>query len=107
MLVLDVMGKERIAKVLQPTSSTRYPDGSLMIEVREIFDDWTRIRNDWLLIKGSRVQRFKFHHTLYSGQELKERLLAAGFADVKLFGSLAGQPFGPDAPRLVAVARKK
>jgi SAM-dependent methyltransferase len=106
-LVMDVMGKERIAKVLQPTSSTRYPDGSLMIEVREIFDDWTRIRNEWLLIKGSRVQRFKFHHTLYSGQELKDRLRAAGFADVKLFGNLAGQPFGPDAPRLVAVARKK
>lgn len=30
----------------------------------------------------------------------------AGFSEVKLFGHLDGRPYGPDAPRLVAVARK-
>ena len=30
----------------------------------------------------------------------------AGFAEVKLFGHLDGRPYGPDAPRLAAVARK-
>src|SRR2546426_49649 len=39
--LIDVMGKERIAKVLQPTHATRYPDGALLVEVHEIFDDWT------------------------------------------------------------------
>ena len=74
--------------------------------MHEIFDDWTRIRNEWILIKGNRAKRFKFHHTLYSGQELKNLMLGAGFAEVKLFGDFDGHPYGPDAPRLVAVARK-
>jgi SAM-dependent methyltransferase len=104
--LIDVMGKERLAKVLQPTTSTRYPDGTLFVEVHEIFDDWSRIRNEWILVKGNRARRFTFHHTIYSGQELKNLLLSAGFAKVKLFGTLDGEPYGPDAQRLIAVARK-
>jgi SAM-dependent methyltransferase len=104
--LIDVFGKERLAKGFQDTTAVRYPDGTLLIQLHEIFDDWTRIRNEWILLKGNRVRRFKFHHTIYSGQELKDMLRTAGFAEVKLFGDLDGQPYGPDAPRLVAVARK-
>ena len=104
--LVDVMGKERLAKILSGTTSERLPDGTLLIQRHEIFDDWTRIRNEWILLKGNRVRRFKFHHTLYSGQELKSLLLEAGFAEVKLFGNLDGDPYGPEAQRLVAVARK-
>ncbi|HUK84064.1 MAG TPA: class I SAM-dependent methyltransferase [Verrucomicrobiae bacterium] len=104
--VVDVMGKERLAKLVPSTTSTRYPDDSLVVEVHEIFDDWTRIRNEWILIKGNRVRRFKFHHTIYSGQELKDLLRQVGFGEVKLFGNLDGDPYGPDALRLIAVARK-
>jgi SAM-dependent methyltransferase len=104
--VLDILGKERLAKGLQNMISTRSPDGTLLIQLHEIFDDWTRIRNEWILLKGNRVRRFKFHHTVYSGQELKDLLLRAGFASVRLFGDLDGHPYGSDAQRLVAVARK-
>jgi ubiquinone/menaquinone biosynthesis C-methylase UbiE len=90
--IIDVFGKERIAKILQPTTSTRSPDGTLMIQLHEIFDDWTRIRNEWILIKGNRVRRFKFHHTLYSGQELRDLLRQAGFAEVKLYGDWMASP---------------
>jgi ubiquinone/menaquinone biosynthesis C-methylase UbiE len=105
--LIDVFGKERIAKTFQPIHSTLHPDGTLLTEVHEIFDDWTRIRNEWILIKGNRAKRFKFHHTLYSGQELKSLMLGAGFAEVKLFGDFDGHPYGPDTPRLVAVGRKR
>jgi SAM-dependent methyltransferase len=104
--VIDVMGKERLAKGFATTTADRHADGSMLIQVHEIFDDWTRIRNEWILLKGNRARRFKFHHTIYSGQELKELLRAAGFADVKLYGDFEGQPYGLDAPRLIAVARK-
>jgi len=104
--VIDVFGKERIAKGFASATSTRNPDGSLPIQLHEIFDDWTRIRNEWIILKGNRARRYKFHHTLYTGQELKDRLLQAGFAEVKLYGGFDGQPYGFDAPRLVAVARK-
>lgn len=105
-LVMDVMGKERLAKILQPTSSTKYPDGAILVERHEIFDDWSRIRNEWILIRGRQATTFKFHHTFYSGQELRMMLAQAGFAEVELFGHLDGRLYGPDAPRLVAVARR-
>ena len=104
--LFDVFGKERLAKGFATTTADRHADGSMLIQVHEIFDDWTRIRNEWILLKGNRARRFKFHHTIYSGQELKELLRAAGFADVKLYGDFDGQPYGLDAPRLIAVARK-
>jgi len=104
--VIDVMGKERLARIMQSTLAERHPDGSLLVRFHEIFDDWTRIRNEWILVKGNKVRSFKFHHTIYSGQELKDLLRAAEFAEVKLFGNLDGAPYGPEAQRLIAVARK-
>lgn len=105
--LIDVFGKERLAKVANSTTSSRSPDGTLLVQMHEIFDDWTRIRNEWIIIKGNRAKRFKFHHTIYSGQELKNLMLEAGFAEVKLFGDFDGHPYGSDASRLVAVARKR
>ena len=104
--LIDLMGKERLAKIHDPTISTRLPDGSLLVERHEIFDDWTRIRNEWLVIRNGKVKTFKFHHTLYSGQELRDRMERAGFVDVKLYGNLDGLPYGVDAQRLIAVSRK-
>jgi hypothetical protein len=65
-----------------------------------------RIRNEWILIKKGKAKSFKFHHTLYSGQELKDRILQAGFSDVTLYGNFDGDNYGPNAHRLIAVARK-
>jgi hypothetical protein len=42
---------------------------------------------------------------VYSGLELKDRLMGAGFSTVALYGGLDGSPYGLDAERLVAVAR--
>jgi SAM-dependent methyltransferase len=105
-LVMDLMGKERLAKILLPTTSSTLDDGTVLVERHEIFDDWTRIRNEWIILRGGRARRFRFHHTVYSGQELRDRLERAGFARVRLYGSLAGAPYGPGAQRLIAVARK-
>jgi SAM-dependent methyltransferase len=104
--LIDVKGKECLAGILEPTSSEILPDGSKFVRSSEIFDDWTRIRNEWKLIRKGRRKRFTFHHTIYSGQELRDRLEAVGFSDVKLYGSLKGDEYGVDADRLVAVGRK-
>jgi hypothetical protein len=105
LLVVDVMGKERLARIWQPTSSTRLPDGTTLVERREVFDDWTRVRNEWTLIRKGAVETHHFHHTVYSGQELRDRMEAAGFSKVKLFGNIQGEPYGLDSTRLLAVAR--
>ena len=104
--LIDIMGKERLAKALQPTTSDVLPDGTKLIQRHEIFDDWTRIRNEWILIRKGRAKSFKFHHTVYSGQELKDRMEQVGFTDVKLFGNLDGDEYGLNAHRLIAVAHK-
>jgi SAM-dependent methyltransferase len=105
-LLIDAMGKEQIARVLVPALSYMLSDGSMLIEIHKIVDDWTRIQNDCIIIKKNKAVRFTFRINLYSGLELRERLEAAGFTAVKLFGSLEGRAYGSDAERLVAVARK-
>jgi SAM-dependent methyltransferase len=104
--LIDVMGKERLAKILQPTTCDVLPNGTKLVQRHEIFDDWTRIRNEWILIRKGRAKSFKFHHTVYSGQELKDRMQSAGFTEVKLYGNLDGDEYGPNTHRLIAVARK-
>jgi SAM-dependent methyltransferase len=104
--LIEVLGKERLARIFQPTSSTVLPDGTLLVERREIFDNWSRVRNEWLVIRKGRVKSFKFHHSVYSGQELADRMESAGFIKVTLHGNLDGEAFGPDAERLIAIGRK-
>jgi len=43
---------------------------------------------------------------MYAPEEITEMFEAAGFVDVRVYGSLRGEPIGPDAPRLVLVGRK-
>ncbi|HYL35510.1 MAG TPA: class I SAM-dependent methyltransferase [Bryobacteraceae bacterium] len=104
--VLEMFGKERLARVWQSAQCTDYPDGATVLQRPQLRDDWTRIHNEWTLLKDGRAQTFRFEHTVYSGRELKDRLLACGFPEVRLFGDLQGAPYGLDAARLVAVARK-
>jgi len=104
--LIDVMGKERLASILQPTTSDVLADGTKLIQRHEIFDDWTRIRNEWILIRKGKARCYTFHHTIYSGQELKDRMQQAGFSDVKLYGNMDGDEYGPNAQRLIAVGRK-
>ncbi|HEV3317940.1 MAG TPA: methyltransferase type 11, partial [Candidatus Angelobacter sp.] len=62
--------------------------------------------SEWILIKDGHTRSFNFEHTVYSGRELKDRLLSCGFEQVQLFGDLQGAPYNLDALRLIAVARK-
>jgi SAM-dependent methyltransferase len=104
--LIDVVGKEILARIFQPTTSQSLPDGATFVQRHEVFDDWTRVRNEWTLVRGSRARTFRFHHTIYSGQELRDRMVAAGFLDVRLYGDLDGHEYGAAAQRLIAVGRK-
>jgi SAM-dependent methyltransferase len=104
--LIDMMGKECIARILQPTTSEVLPDGRTLVRRHEIFENWTRIRNEWILIWKGRARTFNFYHTVYSGQELKDRMAQAGFTDIKLFGNLDGDEYGANAHRLIVVGHK-
>lgn len=104
--VMELMGKERLARIWQSAICTDLPDGSTLLQRPQLRGDWSRVVNQWTLLKDGRYRTFNFEHWIYSGRELKDRLLASGFQQVELFGDLQGSPYGVDASRLVAVARK-
>ena len=104
-LVMDLASKERLARVLHPTLSERAADGALLVQRHEVIDDWSRVRNEWTIVRDGRARTFEFCLRVYSGQELKSVLDAAGFTQVSLYGALDGRPYDLQAERLVAVAR--
>jgi SAM-dependent methyltransferase len=105
-MVIDVFGKEPLARKYQATNSTKFGDEVMLIQRNEICEDWTRCRNEWILVKGATARTFNFQTRLYSGQEMKDILRKAGFEEVKVFGDLDGNEYGVDAARLIAVGRK-
>jgi SAM-dependent methyltransferase len=105
-MLIDILGKELLARKYQPTSSAQGADGTLLIERHEIFEDWTRCRNEWILVKGTTAKSFHFQTRLYSGQELKDIMAQAGFEQVTVFGDLEGNEYGIDASRLISIGRK-
>jgi SAM-dependent methyltransferase len=105
-LIIEVLGKERLAHVWKDTMCNELADGSLIFQRPQIRDDWTRIHSEWTLVKEGSSRTFTFEHTVYSGRELKDRLLSCGFKQVQLFGDQQGSPYDLDANRLIAVARK-
>jgi SAM-dependent methyltransferase len=103
--VIDVMGKEWLARHFQPTRSRSLPDGSVLIDRNTVVDDWTRVESQAILLREGQPRAFRTRLSVYSGLELRDRLLHAGFAAVWLYGDLDGSPYDLAARRLVAVAR--
>jgi SAM-dependent methyltransferase len=104
--VIDVISKEKVARTWKDALTSEFPDGTRLMQIPRVLDGWSRMRNEWILIKNGTARTFSFAHWIYSGRELTDRLRAAGFGEVQLFGSLEGAPYDIDAARLVAVARK-
>src|SRR5580693_8727117 len=46
--LIEMMGKERLAKVFQSPITHFLPDGSIWVDQHEIVEDWTRSRNEWM-----------------------------------------------------------
>lgn len=101
--VIDVVGKE-----LQGRRSDRItdlPDGSTCVQRIQVVDEWTTLKSEWFVVRGDSARRYRFTHRLYSGFELRTAMEATGF-EVSLFGDFAGNEYGPQSLRLIAVGRK-
>jgi SAM-dependent methyltransferase len=55
--LIDLLGKEIIARGFSLTTSTEHQDGSLLVERHKICDGWNRVANEWILIKEGRARR--------------------------------------------------
>ncbi len=103
-LVMDLINKERLARVFLAASCSESPDGQLMFERRRILPGWERIETTWYVLESGRYEAFTITHWLYSATELRGLLHAAGFTEVSLYGSYTGAPFVGDA-RLHLIAK--
>lgn len=103
--VLDVGGKEVLARIFA-ASAVRDIPGGMIVHRRRVLNDWSRMENEWVHVQEGAVRSFRFGHWIYSGRELRQMLSDAGFSDIRIFGNLDGAPYGPEATRLVAVSTK-
>jgi SAM-dependent methyltransferase len=107
--LLELLGKEIVAGQFRD----RYwieVDGELFLEERKVARDWEWLESRWVVVSPGKAEvdarrEFRVRHRLYSGAELRAKLLEAGFARVDLYGSFDGAPYDRAARRLVAVAR--
>jgi SAM-dependent methyltransferase len=106
-LVMEMMGKEILARIFRERDWHRVGDW-MVLEERRLTRSWSWIENRWTLIAaGSGAQRVELDlsHRLYSAAELVGLLESVGFGAVEVFGDLGGSPYDQNAGRLVAVAR--
>jgi SAM-dependent methyltransferase len=106
-LMIDVLGKEVLCRRFQPRSWQPSPDGTaFLLEERKVRSGWATIENRWIVFDETGKHEFHFDLRVYSGRELEQLLVRAGFREVALYGNLKGGPYDQEAGRLVAVARK-
>ncbi|HSR68641.1 MAG TPA: class I SAM-dependent methyltransferase [Acidobacteriota bacterium] len=106
-LVIDVAGKEVIARQFVEVGYLEEDGAGLAIQRRRVVDDWNRLEMQWLDLREGKCRCFKLRSWMYSGRELKELLADVGFSRVDLFGNFQGDEYGTEATRLVARARKE
>lgn len=104
-LVMELMGKEVLARVFQPRDWHEH-EGTIRLEERTIAPGWAWIQSRWILLDGDERNEFQVAHRLYSAVELGTTLESCGFCDVQPYGGLEGSPYDQEAKRLVVVAAK-
>jgi len=105
-LVIEMMGKEVLARDWQERTWERMPDGAILLQERKLKSGWDWLESRWTMIGKKGRTELSFSTRPYSGAEIKGLLKQAGFREVELFGSLSGTPYDHRAVRLVAVATK-
>jgi SAM-dependent methyltransferase len=105
-LVMEMVSKEWLARHFQELMCDTLPDGSMLVRRHEVVEGWSRIRNQWTVIRDGRARSLELYIRVFSGAELRDRLLGSGFASVRLCGGFDGSEYGFDSERLVAVANR-
>ena len=102
---MELSSKETLARMFRERDWRQVGD-ALVLEERQIKDDWSWIESRWILIRGKRRQESRVSLRLYSAVELKSLLKEVGFRKVKAYGDIAGAPYDHKANRLIVVAHK-
>ena len=105
-LVMDMFGREVVARVFNKGSWEEDEDGGLLLEEREILASWSRSRTRWIYLKDGERYEHTFELRVYAADQLMDLLRRAGFTEVDAYGSFKGDPYDHEAQRLVVTARR-
>jgi len=108
-LLLEMHNPARLARLIElaggQSANMVERDGNLMVD-RVTFDiPARRSRTERFVIRDGRVRKLEFSLEQPFADELVERLLAAGFGRISLYGRDGG-PFEPEGPRVLALAER-
>ena len=104
--IVDVMGKEALARVFVARNWMQDVKGRILIQDRLIRDNWGRIENYWTLIEGGERIHYKIDQRLYDAKELVATMRSVGLKVEKVIGGVDGREYDHAAQRLVVVARR-
>jgi len=104
--VVELAGKEFLARQYAAKDWHTLEGGRFWLESREVLPGWEKLRVQWVFVGGAEPKEFVVEIRVYSGGELREVMLQAGFGEIEIFGGLDGRPYDREAARLVAVGRK-
>ena len=105
-LVMEMLGKEILARRFVPRRWEVAPDGTLVLMEHRLRSGWDWMEDRCILIKDATRRELNFSYRVYSAAELGAVLRQAGFQAVEFFGTLGGAAYNHEAERLVAVATK-
>jgi len=105
-LLIDTVGKEILARNIEPVHLSEYANGDLRIERPLLIDDMQIFSNEWILISGDKVFRRQYQHYVYTPVEITAMCKLAGFKNIKTYGSLMADDYDLESERLVVVAEK-
>lgn len=103
--LIETAGKEIVASHFQEREWSEVGD-LLILSEKKASQHWRRIDTRWIVIQGT--QRFEQRVSVrsYSAVELSALLRDAGFAQVRVYGSIDGTDYDQHAQRLVVVGQK-
>ncbi len=104
-LLMELEGKEILAKKFQPRDWVEQ-EGVFLLQEREAVDNWSCLKNRWILVTDGRVEEFHLRLRVYSAHELTSLMKEAGFGEISVYGDLDGSPYDHTARRMVVVARR-
>jgi len=105
-LLIDTVGKETLARIIEPVHLSEYDNGDIRIERPLLINDMQIFSNQWILIKGNQAYRYDYQHYVYTPVELTQMCKQAGFTKVEIYGSLQGDAYDLESDRLVVIASK-
>jgi len=104
--VLDYLNRDYVVAHLVPEDDKQVGDWRVH-NLRRLSQDSRRVEKTTTVTAADGGSRRFFESVrMYTEAEMRQMLAAAGFDQVRAYGSLAGEPFGPESQRLVLVARK-